>query len=479
MTKKIVIVEDEGIVAKDISRKVEQLGYSVQKIVSSGEKAKEEIIRSPPDLIFMDIVLKGELDGIETAKQIREHYSIPIIYITAYADNKTLERAKMTEPYGYIVKPFDNRDLRIAMEIALHKHETDQDLKKSKETYQSLYEEAKTTKQGLNQQLVDRAQKIDILLETRKHLQVEKRWNEGLKIILDGVISLGFKRCGIFLVNSVRNTLDFHMGREFSPSLEKTSINLHESSFVGVQCVHHKKTYYRKGVDSSEDTTLFNSQSSVWVPIIVQDEAFAAIAADKGNEDIIISQEDIRNLEILSSICSVFIDRTRILTEPMPEKMLQTSYKYDLESATACIVLEKKPEKSYEIFCELVTHGIPGLIISRQHPKRLRALYGLNRTPIFWLSKVEAQDAISPDDLPKLMYIINDFINKGDTSIIMLDGLEYLIIQTEFISTIKFLHQLRDLIILKNSRLIIPLFKEALPEREFNILEREFHIFSA
>jgi AmiR/NasT family two-component response regulator len=479
MTKRIVIVEDEGIVAKDISRKVEQLGYSVQKIISSGERVKEEIMKSPPDLIFMDIVLKGELDGIETAQQIREHYNIPIIYITAYADEKTLERVKMTEPYGYIVKPFDSRDLRIAMEIALHKHEADQDLKKSREKFQSLYEELTTAKQGLNEQLMDHTTQIEMLLDTRKKLQTEKRWNEGLKIILDGVIKLGFTRCGLFLVNSAKNTLDFHLGRGFSPPLEKTSIALDESSLIGVRCVRKKETYYQKGIDSSEEATIFNAQSFVWIPIIVQDEAFAVIAADKGNENSIIPQEDIHNLEILSSICSVFIDRTRILVESMPEKMLHTPHKYRLESATAYIVLEKKPEKSYEIFCELVTHGIPGLIISRQHPKRLKTVYGLHKTPIFWLSKVEAQNVISPDDLPKLMYIINDFIQKGDKSIILLDGLEYLIIQTEFLSTIKFLHQLRDLIILNNSQLIIPLFKDALPEREFNILEREFQIFSS
>ena len=115
----ILIVEDESIVALDIQDKVERLGYGVLAIVSSGEKAIEEVEKSQPDLVLIDIVLKGEIDGIETAERIRENFDIPIIYLTAHSDNQTLKRAKITGPFGYLVKPFVDSELRGAIETVL------------------------------------------------------------------------------------------------------------------------------------------------------------------------------------------------------------------------------------------------------------------------------------------------------------------------------------------------------------------------
>jgi len=125
----ILIVEDESIVALDIKDKLEHLGYNVLAIVSSGERAIEEVKKNQPDLILMDIILKGEIDGIETARQIRKCFDIPIIYLTAHSDEQTLKRAKVTEPFGYIIKPFVDDDLKSAIEIALYKHGMDTKLK--------------------------------------------------------------------------------------------------------------------------------------------------------------------------------------------------------------------------------------------------------------------------------------------------------------------------------------------------------------
>ena len=116
----ILIVEDESIVALDIKDKVERLGYNVLAVVSSGEKAIEEVKKVQPELVLMDIVLKGEIDGIETARQIREHFDIPIIYLTAHSDTQTLTRAKITGPFGYLVKPFVDSELRKAIEAVLN-----------------------------------------------------------------------------------------------------------------------------------------------------------------------------------------------------------------------------------------------------------------------------------------------------------------------------------------------------------------------
>jgi PAS domain S-box-containing protein len=126
-----MVVEDEGIIAQDIKNCLEGLGYIVPDVVFTG---KEAILRAEelrPDLVLMDIVLKGEIDGIETAAEIRKKYNIPIVYLTAYEDDKTLKRAKLTEPLGYILKPFEERYLRSSIEMALYKHQMETKLKEN------------------------------------------------------------------------------------------------------------------------------------------------------------------------------------------------------------------------------------------------------------------------------------------------------------------------------------------------------------
>ncbi len=126
--RRIMIVEDEQLVARDIKSRLEQLGYSVVTTVSSGKDAIQKASKLKLDLVLMDIVLKGNMDGIEAAKKIRERFNIPIIYLTAHADLSKLERAKMTEPAGYILKPFQHKDLRFSIEIAFSKQEREEKL---------------------------------------------------------------------------------------------------------------------------------------------------------------------------------------------------------------------------------------------------------------------------------------------------------------------------------------------------------------
>jgi CheY-like chemotaxis protein len=118
---RILVVEDEAIVAMDIANTLRNLGHEVTDTVPSGEQAIASVKENRPNVILMDIVIKGEMDGIQTAEQIRAQYSIPVIFLTAYADEKTLERAKITAPCGYVTKPFEETDLRIAIEVGLYR----------------------------------------------------------------------------------------------------------------------------------------------------------------------------------------------------------------------------------------------------------------------------------------------------------------------------------------------------------------------
>lgn len=130
---RILVVEDEGIIAKDLDYTLKGLGYTVPAIAFSGEDAIKKAAELRPDLVVIDIVLKGHMDGVQAAEEIRDRFDIPVIYLTAYSDDKTLERAKVTQPFGYIVKPFDERELYTNIEMVLFKHNMERKLRESKQ----------------------------------------------------------------------------------------------------------------------------------------------------------------------------------------------------------------------------------------------------------------------------------------------------------------------------------------------------------
>ncbi len=136
----IYIVEDESIVAKDIQNSLLKLGYNVLGISNNGLDAIEKITELLPDLILMDIMIKGDLTGIDVSERIKEKLNIPVVFLTAYADEGTLSKAKITEPYGYILKPFKEIDLHSTIEMSVYKHKKDAELLKERDFLYSLVE---------------------------------------------------------------------------------------------------------------------------------------------------------------------------------------------------------------------------------------------------------------------------------------------------------------------------------------------------
>lgn len=143
MTKpRILIVEDEPIIAMELESRLSNFGYDSAGSVASGEEALEKIEQDRPDLVLMDIRLKGKMDGIETADRIRSRQDVPVIFLTAFSDPKTLDRAKDTSPFGFLTKPINERELHANIEMALYKSRMERRLTESEERFRSIFDSA-------------------------------------------------------------------------------------------------------------------------------------------------------------------------------------------------------------------------------------------------------------------------------------------------------------------------------------------------
>ena len=160
----ILVVEDEGILAQEIKSRLEKSGYSVCAVAHDGRTAITHAEEMRPDLVLMDIKLKGEMDGIETAGVIRDRFNLPVVYLTAFSDPATLERAKIMDPFGYVVKPFETRSLMVSIEIALHRHRSDAE-RIYREKLQAVLETAGAICHELNQPMMAISGHTELLMD--------------------------------------------------------------------------------------------------------------------------------------------------------------------------------------------------------------------------------------------------------------------------------------------------------------------------
>lgn len=139
----VLVVEDEKIVSKDIQFSLKKLGYTVVGTADTGEMAVEQALETKPDIILMDIMLKGEMSGIDAANEIRKHLDVPVVYLTANTDGGTIQKAKETEPHGYIIKPFKEVDIHTTIEMAIYKHSKEAEVIKERDMLFSIAEGSK------------------------------------------------------------------------------------------------------------------------------------------------------------------------------------------------------------------------------------------------------------------------------------------------------------------------------------------------
>jgi len=169
---RILVVEDDGASAKLAEMWLKSLGYAVPAVISSGKEAIKKAGEVHPDLVLMDIRLKGDMDGVQAAGEIHARFNIPVVYLTAYADNEILQRAKINEPYGYILKPFEKIELRTAIELALYKHKMDSKLLEREQAFEKRTAELKTNNEQLQREITERKQMEDRLRESEEKSRV-------------------------------------------------------------------------------------------------------------------------------------------------------------------------------------------------------------------------------------------------------------------------------------------------------------------
>jgi len=182
---RILVVEDDSASARLIEMTLKSLGYAVPAVVSSGEEAIKKAGEVHPDLVLMDIRLKGDMDGVQAAEEICARFNIPVVYLTAYADDDTLQRAKITEPYGYILKPFQKGELNTTIDIALYKHRMDSKLKEREQALEKLTAELKTNNEQLQREITERKRIEKTLQDNVENLRRVINTNADSMLIVD------------------------------------------------------------------------------------------------------------------------------------------------------------------------------------------------------------------------------------------------------------------------------------------------------
>jgi hypothetical protein len=160
------------------------------------------------------------------------------------------------------------------------------------------------------------------------------------------------------------------------------------------------------------------------------------------------------------------------------EKRVRSKARFDLKEGRMYLVKERKSDKAFDVFTDLVTHGVQGLCISRSKPEQIREEQGIKKTPIVWLTNNETPDekCLPPTDIPRLHLAVSDFLEKAQDSIVLLDGMEYLMTNNNFTTCLKLIQLLSDKVMLHNGRMIVPIGPDAVTEKEMGLIEKEMEV---
>ena len=435
----ILIVDDEINIRESLKLILETEGYNVFD-AESGEEAVNQLQSKKIDLVLLDLKMKG-ISGEETLKQIKDiNPEVMVIILTGYATLDSSLEAIKYGAYDYLKKPVSVNEIKRLIFKAYD--------------HWKLSALVKHYNTELKQRYVKRNKELISVITLSEKLRETDSLDKGAKLIVDTIHdAVGFDKVCFYSVN----------GGGTPRILNKIGFDSKESKKL--------LEIYDNYVNKKQNLP---SKTSFISPIFFEKDIIGALYVEKLNSSL--EQEDENLITLISGEATSFLLRFKYNIVTNGEEEAPFPIKHQIPQGRSFIVYEDKYEKSFEIFKDLITHNISGLAITRTPPESLKKNYDIEKTPFIWLSKIEGPNTISPIYLNSIMNLITDFINKGKDSVVIIEGLEYLVSQNNFDIVLKFIQALRDLVIVENSRLIIPLNKAAVTPKEIAQLEKELEV---
>ncbi len=445
------LVENEAITAKDIHDRLQDLNYA-PAIALSGEQAIKQADEIKPDLVLMDVVLRG-MDGIEAAGQIHDRFDIPIVYFSAYIDAERLQKTKGTEPFGYIIKPYEDSELRPTIVMALQRDELEKALRKSLEFRSDL--------------LICSPNPIIVINPDSSVRYV----NPALER-LTGFSSAELIGCEAPYPWWTEETL------------RKTRSDLENAMRDGAQKLvefFQKKNGERFRVEITAAPIMSGGELKYylanWVDITERKRAEKAL--QKAHDELERRVKE-RTAELVKA-------NEQLKQEIRERKHAEVRVK-DLEllvlhrlfkQGKGYLLVEEKPDTGFKLFSKLIKYGFKGLLISRVHSSHIRSEYDVTDAQIIWLTHIKGENNIVPTNITQLSIAVKDFSEMGVEGVIMLEGSEYLIAQNGFEVVLRFVQAMVDIVTISKCSLIMPFDARTLSEVELHRLEREVNVMNA
>ncbi|MBU7032924.1 MAG: PAS domain S-box protein [Theionarchaea archaeon] len=330
----------------------------------------------------------------------------------------------------------------------------------------------------LEMKVKEKTRGTETLLKTSYALRNTSNWKRGTDTIMKGIVEgLGFDGAAIFFLNDSEKALECLCHLNFPDHLCEKSLSLSQDRHMAIRCVTEKTPLVlHDTVNESLDYSLEEPGDLAWVPILFQAEVLGVLAAYKKSTHDGIEPEDVDMLQLYANLIAEFIERTRVVVKPMAENQVSTPSKYNLELQETYLLEEEKPRKAFDIFADLVKHGFRGFGICRTHPQKVRELFNLEKTPMMWLSEIDTSqvEQVGPKDIPKLIYLVSEFIKRAQPAAVLIEGVEYLVIQNDFNTILRLLHTLADHVATSHSVLLLPINPKALPSHQYFMLRTAF-----
>ncbi len=454
MVKKarVLIVEDEALVAEDLKMAVTDLGYEVVGRADNAEEAVKKAVTLKPDVILMDIVLKGEKNGIDASHEIKAQIELPIIFLTAYTDIGLIDKAKSTEPYAYLVKPFQERQLLASIEMAMHKCQIETRLKESEEFSFSLQNNSPNPILVINP-------------------------NSTVRYVNPALEKLtGFSSKAIIGKKEPYPWWTEEAAKKSAPF----KAAMHKGK-TKREVAYQKKTGERFWVEITTTPVKSNGEFKYylvnWVDVSERKQAEEAL--QKAHDELELRVAE-RTAELERSNEQL---RTEISEREQAEqkvKTLELSALHRLFKQGKCYLLvEEKPDTCFKLFNKLIEYGVKGMLISRIHPSQIQEEYNVKEIPTIWLTQVREENCIEPTNITQLSIAVKGFAENDVEGVILLEGLEYLIAQNGFGVVLRFVQTMADMVMISKCRLIISFDAQTLGEVELHQLERELNVMNA